>query len=135
MNEPATFLPIRLVLVLWLFLAGATTAVWAAVPASQWPALRTACHPGAGCTGYQLDASSVRLLGEHGVSLDAYALYTAAVLALVWLIWYGLAALIIRCKPQDRGALLAAFFLVVFPVWEVSAWIPSGPLSGWLTAL
>jgi hypothetical protein len=75
------------------------------------------------------------MLGEHGVSLDAYALYTAVVLALVWLIWYGLAALIIRCKPQDRGALLAAFFLVAFPVWEVAAWIPAGPLSGWLTAL
>jgi hypothetical protein len=44
-----------------------------------------------------------------------FAAYIEAVLAVVWAIWYGMAALIIWRRPTDRGAVVAAFFLILFP--------------------
>lgn len=112
--------------------AVAGTVLYAAGPITQWIALQTACRPVSACLGFQLDPSSAGTLNTHGISLTAYAIYTAVVLTAVWLLWYGLAALIILRKAGDRGAVLAAFFLVIFPVYEVSVWLPSGALSFWL---
>jgi hypothetical protein len=97
-------------------LAVATTALYAVPLASQWLTLQTICHPDSACLSFQLDASSARTLSQRGISMGAYAVFTAAVYAADWAIWYGLAALIIWRKPQDRGALLSGFFLVTAPL-------------------
>jgi hypothetical protein len=88
------------------------------LPVSQWSTLQTICHPDSACVSnsYQLNAASARVLSQHGISLGAFAVFNAAVYTVVWVMWYGLAALIIWRKPQDRGALLSAFFLVTFPL-------------------
>jgi hypothetical protein len=124
---------VRTAQALWLLVAVAATAAYAAPVAIQWVLLQTNCHPASACALFQLDTTSGRILSQHGISMGAYAVFTVAIWAAVWLIWYGLAALIIWRKPQDRGALLSAFFLVVFPLWGATAWIPSGPLMGSLT--
>jgi hypothetical protein len=119
----------------WLMLAVAATAADALAPAFQWSKLQTICRPDSVCASFQVDTVAARTLSQHGISMGAYAVYTVAVWAAVWVIWYGLATLIICRKPQDRGALLAAFFLVVLPVWGATTWLPSGALSNWLGAV
>src|SRR6202030_3989060 len=99
------------------------TAVWVVAPALQWGRLQTACRREAACASFQLNEASVRTLNQHGLGLTASSIYIAAVLVAIWALWYGLGALIIWRRPAYRGALLAAFFLAVFPVWEGSAWV------------
>jgi hypothetical protein len=109
----------------WLVLAVAATAAYALPLASQWSALQTICHPDSACAGFQLDATAAHTLSDDGLSMGAYAIYTYAVYAAVWVIWYGLAALIIWRKPDERGALLSAFFLILGPGLEGSTFISS----------
>jgi len=111
----------RIAQVVWLVLAGATTAAYAVPVAVQWAALQTICRPVSACLSFQLDAASARTLSQHGISMGAFAVFTAAAYAVLWVIWYAPAALIIWRKPQDRGALVCAFFLVSFPAL-VAAW-------------
>jgi hypothetical protein len=60
---------------------------------------------------------------------------SVAIQALVFLVWYGLAVLIFRRKPDDRGALLAVYFLVVLPAVGIYPWLsPSPPLDWILTS-
>src|SRR5450759_1927473 len=125
MSELTSASSVRITKAVWLVVAIGGTALWVFGPASQWAQLQTACHPTSACAQYQLDAASVRILSAHGISLVGYAAYTVAVLTMGWVIWYGLAAVIIWRKPDDRGALLAAFFLILFPLLEVVLWIPS----------
>lgn len=119
----------------WLVVATAGTTLYAAGPISQWTALQTVCHPDSACQSFQLDPAAARTLTQHGISLVAYGVSTAIALAAVWLLWYGLAALIIWRKPEDRGAVVAAFFLVIFPATEVTLWIPSGVVSSLLVTV
>jgi hypothetical protein len=135
MTEGSHTYRVRVIQQAWLGLAVAGTILWAAGPIYRWTALQTICHPDSACLPFQLNAVAVRTLTEHGVSLSEYAVYAAVFLACVWGVWYGLAALIIWRKPEDRGALLAAFFLVVFPAWGTSTWIPSGPIPSLLGAV
>jgi hypothetical protein len=58
-----------------------------------------------------------------------------AVEAAQWILWTGVSALIILRKPGDRGALLAAFFLVVLPNWGITAWVSSPLVSGAVNAV
>jgi hypothetical protein len=120
---------------MWLALAAAGTTLYFAGLVSQWDALQTVCHPDSACQSFQLDPTAAGTLGRYGISPAGFTVLTSAVLAILWAVWYGLSALIIMRKPDDRGALLAAYFLVLFPIWEVNAWVTSGPLSSWLGVL
>jgi hypothetical protein len=117
----------------WLLLAVAGTVLFAIGPITAWSRLQTVCHPATSCAGgYQLDAATARILASHGISPLAYAVFIITVLAAVWILWYGLAALIIWRRPTDRGALLAAFFLVLFPQLAVSqlvTWSPGATVA------
>ena len=117
----------------WVVVAAAVTVTWAAAVVAQWGTMTSICHAASSCANFQLDASTARLLGEHDIAIVAYAVYTAIVVASVWLIWCGLAALILWRKSDDPGALVSAFFLILFPLFEISFWLPSSP--SWLAAL
>jgi hypothetical protein len=67
------------------------------------------------------------MLTSNGISLTVYAVLTVVVLGALSIIWYGLAGLIMWRRPADRGAVISAYFLVLFPLLEVSTWIPSAP--------
>jgi hypothetical protein len=115
MNQLTGIRSARIAQTLWLLLAGAAAAFNAVALTSRWATLRTICHTTSACAFDQLDTSSARTLSQHGISTDAYAVYFIAVPAVFLVVWYGLGALIIWRKPEDRGALVCAFFLIVFP--------------------
>jgi hypothetical protein len=97
----------------WLALVVVIAIGWTVAFLRQWSAFHTACHPVASCNSYQLDVASARILAQHGITLSEFAVMSTAVLALCWAVWTGLAALIIWRRPDDRGAVLAAYGLVV----------------------
>lgn len=125
----------RIVRAVWLVLVVVGTILFFVGPISQWEALQTVCRPESACLPFQLDPAAASTLAQYGISLTGFAVLTSAILTVIWAVWYGLSALIIIRKPGDRGALLAAFFLAIFPIWEASAWIPNGPLSSVLTGI
>ncbi|MGI8825808.1 MAG: hypothetical protein ACR2JC_09205 [Chloroflexota bacterium] len=108
----------RIAQAVWLVLAVMTTAVYAVPYAVTWLAMQSICHPDSACAPYQLDTASAHRLSQHGISMGEYAAFSVVVAAVVWVVWYGLGALIIWRKPRDRGALLCAFFLVSFPLLD-----------------
>src|SRR5579884_1693131 len=112
--------------VAWLLLALWGAVLWLAGPASQSLRIRSICRP-LSCSSYQLGAPAASTLSGHGISLTAYAVFTVLVLGFLSVVWYGLAGLIILREPDNRGAVMAAFFLVAFPLLEVATWIPSAP--------
>lgn len=101
----------------WFVVAGAAALTCiASIPAS-WGSLVTPCRASSTCKqGLQLNATAVSVLRAHGFSVTSYALFMVAVLGVVWLVWYGIAALLAWRKPEDPGVLVCAFFLAVFPV-------------------
>lgn len=108
-----------------ILLIVAGIAVLVASIGSTWAGMQTTCYPVRSCQQYQLDPASASVLSQHGISLRDYAAFMSAVLATTSLVWFALAVLIIRRRPDDRGALAAAFFLVLFPQFEL------GFLTGW----
>jgi hypothetical protein len=131
MRQEAVSRSARIARLVWLAMVGVGSILVFAGPVSQWRTLHTACYPVSSCLQFQLSRSTVRTLGAHGISPAMYAALIVAVLAAVWVLWYGLSTLIILRRPDDRGALLAAFFLALFPSFEASAWLPSGTLASW----
>lgn len=113
----------------WLALAVALTTTWLAVIASQWSLLTSVCHQASSCQNFQLNASSARLLAAHDISPVAYAIYTLVVVALVWSAWCGVGAVLIKKRPDDPGAVTCAFFLILFPLFEMSFWLPASPVA------
>jgi hypothetical protein len=124
---PSSRLLGSIVPVFWAFAAVAVTITWAAAIALQWQLLISICHPASTCANFQLNADTARTLGEHGISPTIYAMYTVVVVVVVWSIWCGLATLIILRRAEDRGALVSAYFLILFPLFEISFWLPSSP--------
>jgi hypothetical protein len=114
---------LRRVQVTWLVVAVASTATWAAGPISQWTALQTVCHPDSACQTFQLDAAAAGTLSAHGISMAGFATGVAMTLGALAAVWIGVAGLIILRRADDRGALLAAFFLAALPMWGVNTWI------------
>lgn len=121
----------RVVQAVWVAVAAALTLVGVIAVGTRWGTLSAACSRTAACTYFQVDASSARTLSEHGVSVIGYAAFTIAILIATWVIWYGVAGLIIWRKPEDRGAVICAFSLVLLPALELSFWVPSS--TGWWT--
>src|SRR5579872_1834324 len=98
----------RLVQLGWLAAAIAGTFVFFGGPISQWSTLTTICHTDKNCQPYQLGEAAARTLSARGISATGFAGASVGSLVVFWLLWYGLASLIIVRRPRDRGALLAA---------------------------
>jgi hypothetical protein len=116
----------------WVVLAIAVAVSWAVTIVVRWSALQTICHPDSTCLQFQFDASAARTLSDRGISMGDYAVVTATVTGLIFLFWYGLAVLIFRRKPDDRGALLALYFLVVLPAAGSDSWLSPGQPLDWI---
>jgi len=76
-----------------------------------------------------MDTATAHLLAGHGIQPEVYGIYTAVVLALVWVVWCGLGGLIVWRRPRELGAVVSAFFMVLFPLFEISFWFPNGRTS------
>ncbi len=127
---------VRAARAVWLVPAVGVPILSVVALASRQATLRTSCHATSTCAQFQLNASAVHTLSEHGISLTAYAVFTAVKLAVALLVWYGPAALIVWRKSEERGALLGAYFLVVFPAWGLDTWFSAGlPLDVVLNAV
>ncbi|HZT96458.1 MAG TPA: hypothetical protein VFB34_06440 [Chloroflexota bacterium] len=88
-----------------------------------WPGMLHACT--SSCQQYQLNPASAHILARDGFGLRAYAIGFAILLGSTTLVWYGLAGLIIWRQPQDRGAVVGACFLALFPLLAL------GTLTNW----
>jgi hypothetical protein len=110
----------------WLMVAIAATVAYAWPLISQWSELQIICHSASACaaSSIRLNAAAARALSQRGISLGGIALFTTAVVAVAWFVWFGLGALIIWRKSQDRGALLSAFFLIAFPLLNTAGSAP-----------
>ena len=103
----------------WLALAVGVSTVWTTTIVAQWPNLTTVCRTRTGCKGGaagQISATAAHTLSQHGISIQAFALLSVGIPALLLIVWLGMGALAVWRKPNDRGALLAGFFLAVFPL-------------------
>jgi hypothetical protein len=123
------WISLRTVRVAWLALAIATTVAWFGGPISRWSDLQKICHPDSACQPVQLDASAAGTLSMHGISMIGFAAGVVAILAALWVFWFGVASLIMLRQTDDRGALLGAFFLVLLPLWELNTWVSWGWLN------
>jgi hypothetical protein len=133
-QPPATFGSVRRVQALWLALATIAAGVYVAGPISQWAAFQTVCHPDSACQSFQLGATAADTLSRHGISLTEFAVAMMALQATVAILWFGTAGMIIWRKSDDRGAILAAIFLVVVPMLGIGTWVRSDALSNVLGA-
>lgn len=73
------------------------------------------------CTGMELPRNQAHALRQLGVTLDAYAVYSAVELVVFAFTYIAVAAVIFWRKSDDRLGLLAAFALVLFGGLTVSA--------------
>ncbi len=108
----------------WVVTAVAGSVAWLSGPILRWSALQTPCNPDAKCLGFQLDVGAARDLSHHTISMSAYAVGIVVVFTALWAVWFGLSALIVIRKPNDRGALLSAFFFVFLPGLAAGQWLP-----------
>jgi hypothetical protein len=135
MGDYARTVSVRRARIAWITVAAVTTAVWFGGPISQWARLHTICHPDSACRSFQLDTTAADTLSRYAISVSTFALSMLAIQVVLWVLWFGVAALIIRRKADDRGALLTAFFLVILPAWSVSTWAPSSAVSNAVTSV
>jgi MFS family permease len=106
----------RIAQLVWTVLAvGGTVAIVVRV-VTHWTTSEAICRAESSCSGSQLDAASARTLGRYGVSLSTFAVYHHIIFPAVLGMFFVLSALIMLRKSNDRGAVLAAFFLITFPL-------------------
>jgi hypothetical protein len=75
------------------------------------PCPSTSCDPGS-----QLPANALENLRAVGISLDVYAVYAVLVPFIMACVYFAVSIGIFWRKSDDRMALLAALFLVTFPI-------------------
>jgi hypothetical protein len=114
-SQPLSATVARIVQGVWVAAAAVGASFIGAGVASQWDPSNTICHVAAKCSNDQLNESAIRTLSQHGISLDAYVIFTTVALLATVVIFYAMGGLIIWRKPRDRGAILTAFFLIAFP--------------------
>ena len=88
---------------------------------------------GEDCEAPQLTAPEMHLLHSMGISLDAYGIYTAALIVGFACVYITIAGIIIWRQPSDRMAVITAFTLALFGALVFDA--PSSPQPGLPTAL
>src|SRR5579884_93332 len=115
----------RIAQIVCLVLIAGGVALLVAALVWMWPGMVHPCARLTTCQQYQLDSASAQFLSRHDISLSAYATGLAFLLILTTLVWYALAALILWKRPGDRGAIVAAFFLALFPQ------LPLGTITNW----
>ena len=96
-----------------LAIAGAILALSSI--ASDWRTSDTICHVAATCSSNQLDAAAARTLSRYGISIDDFAAYIIVLRQTLVAIFYGLGALILWRKPDDRAELATASTFRVAP--------------------
>jgi hypothetical protein len=125
----------RLLRFAWVAVAAGTTAAWLGGPISEWSMMQTVCNPHSACRKFQLDAGAADTLAQHAISLNTFVVSMMAIQVAQWAVWIGVSALIIFRKADDRGALLAAFFLAALPAWSLTSWATSSLVSGAVNAV
>src|SRR5579884_1662346 len=101
----------------WVALTAIVLAVFVSQIPEEWSSLATVCRGAAACANRGgLDASAAHTLIRHGISLPVFASLIVMFSTTVLAIWVLLGGLIVWLKPDDRGALVAAYFLAVFPL-------------------
>ncbi len=121
----------------WVVVAGLVVALFGASLPAGFAHLRTVCTEGP-CDGPQLSAAGARAIEAVGLSVDAFAAYSTAVMVVFAAGYFALAALIFRRKSDEPLALLASLMLVTFgaafpPALEALG--ASNPAWRWPSAL
>jgi len=115
--------------VAWAAVALAVSGIWAQAFVSGFSPLADICRVDAQCSSYQLDVPAATMLTDHGIPVALYAPFTAAVVVVAWLTWYGIGAVILWRRSLDPGAYVTALFLAVFPLLFASFWAASAAES------
>lgn len=97
----------------WVVLAGLVVALFGASLPVGFAYLRTVCTEGS-CSGPQLSAAGVETLSALGLSIDAFAAYTTAIIVIFAGGYFALAGAIFWRKSDEPLALLASLMLVTF---------------------
>jgi hypothetical protein len=112
----------------WLALLALTLAIFAASLPAYLAQLQTPC---VGACEYpefeQLTPSQVAALAGMGFSLEGYAALTVALLLAGMAVCWGVSALIVWRRPDERMALLVALLLVALGPLGVVVSLPTGP--------
>jgi hypothetical protein len=114
---------------MWLALIGLTLAIsLVSLPAYltqlQAPCGRTACEY------QQLTSWQVEALKGIGISLEGYTAVTVALMIIALALCWGVSALIVWRRPEERMAVLVALLLVALGPLNVATSLPAGP-SPW----
>jgi hypothetical protein len=111
---------------MWLTLLALTLAIFSASLPAYLAQLQTTCV-GAACEYQQLTPGQLAALAEMGLSLEGYAALTLALLLAGMAACWGVSALIVWRRPDERMALLVALLLVALGPLSVAASLPTGP--------
>lgn len=113
----------------WLALIALTLAISSASLPAYLAQLQMPCA-GAACQYQQLTPGQVEMLKQMGVSLEGYTTATVAFLLADVVVCWGVSALIVWRRPEERMALLVALLLVELGPLGVATTLPQGP-SPW----
>lgn len=111
---------------LWITLLALTLAISLNSFPDYLAQLHSPCT-GATCQYQQLTFSQVQVLAGIGLSLDAYAALTVALLIAGLIACWAVSALIVWRRPGDRMAFLVALMLVTLGPLPISTALPGGP--------
>src|SRR5579884_87009 len=120
---------------IWLVVAAVSASLFFGSRVSQWRVLAAACSRNSACSPSQLNTQSLHSLQQHGVSLGTYAVFTLLVWLVLAVAFYGVAALIVWQKPVDRGAMISAYFLTIFPMTALAKGVSQSLLNDLLQAI
>jgi len=111
---------------IWLALLALTLAIFFASLPAYLAQLQTPCG-GAACEFQQLTPGQVGALAELGLSIEGYAALTLALLLAGMAVCWGVSALIVWRRPDERMALLVALLLLALGPLSVAVSLPTGP--------
>jgi hypothetical protein len=114
----------------WLAVLALTLVIAAVSLPAYLAQLQTTCG-GTACEYQQLTTGQVETLAGMGLSLGGYAAFTVALLFAGLAVCWGVSALIIWRRPDERIALLVALMLLTFGPLGVATALPTGS-SPWL---
>lgn len=97
----------------WIVVAGLVIALFGRSLPAGYAHLQTVCTEGP-CTGPRLSVKGARALEAAGLSVDAFAVYSTAIIVLFAAAYFALAGLIVWRTSDEPVALLASLMLVTF---------------------
>jgi hypothetical protein len=96
----------------WLALVGPAVVVYLTNLPTYGAAMRAICQ-GNGCVPGQLSSDGARLLAQHGISLQTFAMAAVICNLATTLVWWAVGLLLFWRASQDRMALLVALALML----------------------